>query len=685
MPLSHWPWQCRTKLQHRLLAIVLLCMLALTLADSLGTWNARQGTIAYAQEETTNLARSLADDVAGDFGTLDTILIGLRERVQHDGTADDALDRLRALIRTRVAALPMLHSLLVLDSKGRLLASGDDVLPRGKSFANSPVFLHHRDSPSLDMFVGPPVHNILDGRWVIKLSRRVNHADGSFAGIVVACIATDFFQARFAAFDIGREGHIGLVNRDGIGVARNPPRPGFIGSDISHGPLFTTVQRSGSDGTLEATSPQDGTRRLASFREVPGAPLILSVSRSKSEVLAGWRETALFHALGLLIVLVLIYELGRRLATLIADGERARELLEQAVGQSAKSERRLSRANERLAMAEQIAHIGHWEVDLTNGRTLTWSDEVYRIHGLDPAVFVPDLASAIKAYHPDDRQAVTAAVENTLATGQPFLFDQRVVRQDGEIRHVRSRGIRQDDAAGQPCKLFGVIEDITEQKLVEDRLRSARQAAEAANTALARANGALETMAMQDALTGLANRRHFDSSLNTAFADAAGSSGALSLIIIDIDRFKQYNDLYGHPAGDACLRLVSQAIAGVAGRSGELVCRYGGEEIAVLLPHCTEARAVIVAKRAAQAVRALGIRHAGSEHGVVTISAGVAALGAGQPMTQPTDFVKQADIALYAAKAAGRDCVLSGSAGGRAKPPVLRLVEPAPDLEPCVG
>ena len=648
-------------------------------------------------KRTANLARSLAEDVADDFTVMDTILVGLRERVQRDGTDPAALDRLRALIKVRLAALPMVHSLLLLDADGRLLVSGDGVLPRGMNMAASPVFLHHRNSTSPDLFVGPPVRNILDGRWVIKVSRRVNNADGSFAGIVVACMTTDFLQQRFATFDIGPHGQIWMLSRDGLGVAFSPPAPGFTGRDLSHGPLYASVLKDGNQGAFEADSPIDGIRRLSGFHRVPGTPLTVAVGRSKADVLLGWWESAVSHALGLLIVLALIYDLGWRLASRMAEAEDARALLEQTVGQLSESERRLIIANQRLEMAEQIAHVGHWQIDLLNGDAITWSDEVHRIHGHDPASFRPDMKSGIEAFHPDDRPAVRAAIKHTLVTGEPFVFDLRLVRQDGDIRIVRSRGIRQDDASGRPCKMFGVFMDVTDQKEAEQCLLQARKDAEAANRALATANDALETMAMQDALTGLANRRHFNAALDAEYANAAAAAGPLSLILVDIDRFKAYNDLYGHLAGDACLRAVAQAIAGVAAtQPGAVACRYGGEEIALLLPHYHEACAMIVAKQIAKAVRHLGICHAGSERGLVTISAGVAALGPGQPVALAAELVEHADQALYAAKASGRDCVLSASAFARApierarkdrrvSAPILRLVESSPSPAHCVA
>jgi len=198
---------------------------------------------------------------------MDTILIGLRERVVHDGVGQAALERMRNLMKTRLAALPMIHSMLILDADGRLLISGDGVLPPGMTMAKTATFQHHRNSTSLDIFVGPPIRNILDGRWVIKISRRVDNIDGSFAGVVIACVTTDFFQHLFSTFDVGRHVVILIARREGVGLARSPAIPDFAGRDISRTGLFTTILQAGHQADFDVTSPLDGTIHLVSIRK----------------------------------------------------------------------------------------------------------------------------------------------------------------------------------------------------------------------------------------------------------------------------------------------------------------------------------------------------------------------------------------------------------------------------------
>ncbi len=169
------------------------------------------------------------------------------------------------------------------------------------------------------------------------------------------------------------------------------------------------------------------------------------------------------------------------------------------------------------------------------------------------------------------------------------------------------------------------------------------------------ANRATRIQALRDALTGLANRRCFNETIEREFGRANRHWQPLALIMMDIDLFKSFNDRYGHPAGDDCLRAVGAAVQGVLGRPCDLVARYGGEEIAVLLPDTDLAGAVNVLGHIGLAVRSLAIPHDESPHGIVTMSAGVAVWSPGGRVATTAALIEAADAALYAAKALGRN------------------------------
>src|SRR5258706_57458 len=186
------------------------------------------------------------------------------------------------------------------------------------------------------------------------------------------------------------------------------------------------------------------------------------------------------------------------------------------------------------------------------------------------------------------------------------------------------------------------------------------------------ANRGWEVLAARDQLTALATRRRFDGVLEREARRAAREGTPLSLLLIDLDYFKGYNDAYGHVAGDACLQAVCSALAQAVQRPGDMAARYGGEELAVVLPNTDKAGAQQVAERLRARIEGLALEHRISRFGHVTASIGVATAqgdeaGATQGATQGTTqgstqgaavaLVEAADRALYRAKAAGRNCV----------------------------
>ena len=183
----------------------------------------------------------------------------------------------------------------------------------------------------------------------------------------------------------------------------------------------------------------------------------------------------------------------------------------------------------------------------------------------------------------------------------------------------------------------------------------------------------LRELALLDALTGLGNRRQFDQALDRELRRAIRDHTSLALLMIDADHFKAYNDSYGHQAGDNCLRAIGSAIRSVVQRPSDVRVRYGGEEFAVLLTGTDEVGALAVADAIQANIAALQMRHAGSPHGQVSASIGVASVRPDRGTIRGDKLVRAADRALYAAKAAGRNRTHRASQSDR-HAPVLTLV-----------
>ncbi len=179
-------------------------------------------------------------------------------------------------------------------------------------------------------------------------------------------------------------------------------------------------------------------------------------------------------------------------------------------------------------------------------------------------------------------------------------------------------------------------------------------------------NDRLTVMASIDMLSGLANRRGFQSRLDFEWMKALQHKSELALLMIDVDHFKRFNDTYGHPEGDACLSRLGETLAGLAADTNGFAGRYGGEEFYLVLPNSGASRALEIGEMVRAAVQNLALPHANSGHRIVTVSVGVAST-VPNDVLQPSDLVEAADAGLYIAKRSGRNRVAGHGLGWNAE------------------
>lgn len=217
---------------------------------------------------------------------------------------------------------------------------------------------------------------------------------------------------------------------------------------------------------------------------------------------------------------------------------------------------------------------------------------------------------------------------------------------DETFRLFDGRWINLRTRVGQNGSALVVASDITAAKESEIVLRKLAEQ--------------MKGLAETDALTGVANRRSFDERLAREIQASIEGKSPLALLLVDVDRFKVFNDSYGHLAGDDCLRKVGQCLRETASRENDLPARYGGEEFAIILPDTTGEAALAIADALRHRVRKLAIVHRESEFGAVTVSVGVAVMD-GEGSATAAGLIASADAALYRSKEGGRDrATLSG-------------------------
>lgn len=469
------------------LAVLILAAFVIVLFEG------REDAMKNAVDTSRNVALVLERDIARNFQLFDFSLQALRDNV-----LDPDVMKLDPALRDDVlfdrAALSAHHmgSMLYVGPTGRVLIDSSHGPRHDVNLADRDYFQAHMHDRQAGLFIGKPTLSRLhDGIWVIPFSRRVEHADGSFAGVVVGSIGVDYFKSLLDGVDIGENGVVAILTNDGTIVTRHPFRRVDVGASLRDSANYQHFIRTG-EAAFFGYANLDADRRLYVFERAPTVPFIIFVAPSEDDVFAAWQRRSI----------------------LIGSG----------------------------AIALCAALIG-------------------------------------------------------LAFALSREFRRRISTEN-----------------------------------------------------------ALHVLARTDPLTGASNRRYLDEAIARETVRAIRSSYPLSLLFVDIDNFKAFNDCYGHQAGDDVLAKVARRIGECLRRPGDLAARYGGEEFVVVLPETDIAGALLIAQKVREAIRELALPHARSEHGVLTVSIGVCASEL-IPTASGQRLVEVADQALYRAKAAGRDCV----------------------------
>lgn len=423
-----------------------------------------------------------------------------------------------------------------------------------------------------------------------------------------------------------------------------------------HGELETPTVVSALDTARPLVQAVAGARGLLYGRDDRNTPVIAVVNAiaespwllvSEIEVNEAFGEAATRE----LWVLSLPVSAAVLIAALLLGGWQWRARLRESALKD-----KLAQNMQWLESAQKAALVGYYVYE-RSGDTFTLSPMASELFGLTPEAPVARTQWLAQVL-PADRAQVLAGLDEALRERKPLRMQYRLV--DGsQERWVDMWG--EHDAPSANARMTGTVQDITERQRAEEKLGQYRTA--------------LEALVRQDPMTGVANRRALTEALTVEWQRAARIQAPLSVLMIDVDHFKAFNDRYGHLAGDECLRKVAKALARTVARATDLVARYGGEEFAVLLPATGRAEAQAIAEKLRLAVRKLAIVHAASGVAtVVTVSIGVATAQTKTAMRseelgragaqanaerESLHLIHQADQALYAAKEGGRDTVVA--------------------------
>lgn len=590
--------------------------LALAAWFELSSWNAQLSRMNSYLMQTARAIAQHTDDV---IEVAKQPLIGLVLEIgRKDRSVIHTLEVVEAM-RGLVKQSPYIRSLAFVDADGRLIESTIDPFAAGLDLSQRDYFLAHRTSESTELRIDGPYKGAVSNQWFITLSQRLNDGQGRFAGVAVATVDIKHFVKFFESFETFSDGTFAMIDDKGRLLIRTPAEEAGMGRSIANTALYKVVLHD-SSGNFDYLSPFDGMKKFSGFYKSDKTSITALVAVPKYSVLLHWIDTAKTRWLCSLIALTASVAMAIHLAR----------------------QSNLRRRDERIIAAREAEFrlIANASSDLiekldNQGIRQYVSAAASSVLGLEPEALVG--RSVLDGYQVEAQQYWMEALANIAAGSSVERLIVRKQKASGDMAWLetvitRVRGF--DTGSG----MVAVTRDVTSQRLLQDEL---------------------DRLANTDELTQLSNKRHFNSQLKKLAGEAREVGTPLSLLVLDVDRFKLFNDTYGHLPGDTCLQAISAEIRDTIRQGVDLAARYGGEEIAVLLPGMTETEACAMADFIRHRIALLGIVHQKNQPwGHVTVSIGVASLADHQDPSDETLFIK-ADRALYMAKNTGRNMVIS--------------------------
>lgn len=505
--------QSSTSLQTLMGVFILFIILAVISLNGRVVYHSYQRTLQTAESAADNLSVSLSRHAEDTILQVELLLQEINERIEQDGFGGPQLLRLQQVLKNRRAKLPQLSGIFIYDAAGHWLVTSNETIPKNANNSDRDYFKHHQNNNGTKLHIGSVIQSRSTGELVIPISMRLNNQDGSFAGVLLATVAIDYFKHYYSYYSLGTTDVLAILLSDGHILYGRPFDDSQINRDVSNSPLFNSELKTSESGRATFVSAVDHVERIYGYTRLKRYPIVIAAGVNRAEILSNWKTDSTIYTAITLTLLLLISGMG-------------------------------------------------WLV-------------------------LRQINVNIKSQH-----------------------------------------------------------DLTR---VRDQLTAV--------------NHTLETLALLDGLTGLANRRQFDIFLQETILQSAATGKKMALIMMDIDMFKKYNDHYGHVEGDKCLQSISNVLSNIPRRKEDLIARYGGEEFVIILLDTSVEGATSFAQRALDAIRERQIPHIDTlrDEKIVTASAGVYVFVGSEATDAAEHAIRQADRALYQAKHAGRNCIIATS------------------------
>ena len=528
-------------------------------------------TVAIAAAFTiVSLHKQAASDVAHGLSSLSTVLADqANHALQVIELAQDAViqelheahvadpagyaaaagtQALHEELRTRMASLPQVNAITILDHTGKLLNFSRRWPIPDINLSDRDYFQELAADPKLQRVVSRPYQNRGDGAWTIYIARKVSAPDGTFLGMVLGAVELGYFEDLYRRIMPDPDFVVGIFRNDGVLLMRYPSRHDATGNVFPRSSVMMVASQRATSGDLRIRSPIDGNDRFVSVRSLVNYPMKLYVSRKAEMGLAQFRQQAIaVIIIALLLVICLItltFSLTRRMRTR-ENATRAEERV--------RAEKDLHKLYAAFGVALDNMTQSLCLFDSEN-RLVFMNARFVELYNIPPSQQLQNAsADAIRDYI---RQNYFANETSASALSEPL--GTVLLRQNIELRDGRVIDIVRAPVPGGGW--VSTHEDITGRRRAEERMRF---------------------LAGHDVLTDLPNRRLFEETVERTLRASAAAGTEVALLCIDLDRFKQVNDVFGHPTGDRLLVEVAKRLTENFGNQC-VPARLGGDEFAVL-------------------------------------------------------------------------------------------------------
>jgi diguanylate cyclase (GGDEF)-like protein len=611
-----------TRISNRGLTVAVGSLLAAAfVAVGLATWQFRTDAIEDSVANVRNLAIVLSGQVERSIQSVDITLIDLLEHIALASVAsEDELSKLvnsdyyQHLLHERLSRLPQVHGALIYGVNGNPLTM---TYRDGKAadIADRDYFRELKDGQRSGLAISLPVVNRVTGVTNLVFARRIVGRTGELIGVMLIPLAVDYFESIYAPIKAVGSVRMSLMRRDGTMVLRFPDLPNAIGTTLpKSSPWYELVEKGG--GEYRSPGYFDTRPAWFSIRPLRDYPLVLNVGISEAEMLGRWNRRAVSIAIGALTLLafaVILHLVVLRQFRWLRKSEAS--LLDKSYDLAVSNMRfdtALNNISQGLCM---------FDADL---RVVVSNARFAEIYGLKPDDVLPGTSL---------EEILNIRLLNGTYSGEtPHLYIAGLAGKpadvqllpDGRAIHIRRN--RMADGGWMTTH-----EDIT------DRHRSETQIA---------------FMARHDLLTGLFNRAAFSERIAEAGARLRRFGEAFTVVLLDLDRFKQVNDRLGHPAGDMLLRQTAERLRSTL-RETDILARFGGDEFAIIQVSTTDQRQSAVAFCERIIARIAEPFDLGGQ--IVSVSTSIGIAFAPEHGVEPDKLIRNADLALYRAKSEGRN------------------------------